>query len=444
MSESSDAGKPLQGRAVGIVGAGPAGLVAAERLAMLGARVTVYERLAAPGRKLLMAGRGGLNLTHSEPIEAFLARYPDAAPALTHAIRAFPPAALLEWVHGLGIETFVGSSGRVFPRAMKASPLLRALLTRLAGLGVVIRTRHRFEGWSDDGGLRFSTPDGPLTTPAPDAVLLALGGASWPRLGSDGRWVELLAARRVAITPLVAANAGVRIAWSETFRARCEGQPLKRIALAIGTTVRRGEAVVTRTGLEGGAVYALGPALRAALSAGPPVTIEVDLMPETGTAELARRLARPRRKQSMATFLRKAAGLAPIAASLLREDRRGALPHDPEALAGRIKAVQLPVDGLAGLERAISTAGGVRFDGLDTHLMLGALPGVFVAGEMLDWDAPTGGYLLQATFATAHAAADGIAAWSTGRPQDRGGPDTDTNDPPAPSPSTGKTDRAID
>jgi hypothetical protein len=444
VSTTSDAGKPLQGRAVAIVGAGPAGLIAAERLALLGARVTLYERLAAPGRKLLMAGRGGLNLTHSEPIETFLARYPGAAPELTRAIQAFPPASLLDWVHALGIETFVGSSGRVFPRAMKASPLLRALLARLAHQGVRLHLRHRFEGWSNDGSLRFSTPDGPLAAPPPDALLLALGGASWPRLGSDGRWVELLAARRVAITPLAAANCGVLIRWSEPFRVRFEGQPLKRIALSVAGTRRRGEAVVTRTGLEGGAVYALGPAMRAALSHGAALSIEVDLRPDIDTAELAGRLARPRTKQSTATFLRKAVGLAPIAVSMLREDQRGPPPTEPGALAERIKAVRLAVDGLAGLERAISTTGGVRFDAVDEHLMLTALPGVFVAGEMLDWDAPTGGYLLQATFATAVAAADGIAAWLEGRPRVRGAPATHPVDPFAPSPGGRKTDRAID
>lgn len=396
---------------VAIVGAGPAGLIAADRLSELGCHVVLYERMASPARKLLMAGRGGLNLTHSEPLESLLTRYRDADPRLAAAVRAFPPAALLAWVHGLGIETFVGSSGRVFPNAMKASPLLRSLLARLSARGVELRARHRFVGWDDDGTLRFETPSGVLTVQPPDATLLALGGASWPRLGADGTWVGPLAARGIAITRLAPSNCGVAIAWSAAFRARFQGQPLKRIAMSVDGGVHRGEAIVTRAGLEGGPVYALGPELRAALARQGSAGLAIDLRPDLDTADLARRLARPRAKQSAATYLRKTAGLPAVAIGLLRESTGGPLPHDADALAGLIKSAPLTVTGLAGMERAISTAGGVRLAQLDEQFMIPHMPGVFLAGEMLDWDAPTGGYLLQACFSTAIAAAEGIRRW---------------------------------
>lgn len=396
-----------------IVGAGPAGLFAADRLSERGCSVSILERMPSPARKLMMAGRGGLNLTHSEPLQKLLARYGDADPRLLAAVTSFPPEALIAWINGLGIETFVGSSGRVFPRAMKASPLVRSLLRRLASRGVTIRLSHRFAGWDASGGLRIESPSGVLHEARPDALLLALGGASWPRLGADGRWSNLLQDHGVAVAPLTASNAGLLIDWSPAFRARFEGRPLKRIAISIAGTTCRGEAIITRTGLEGGAVYALGPAVRRELTKSATVGVSIDLRPDLDTSTLALRLAHPRAKQSIATFLRKRAGLAPEAIGLVREARGGALADDPQALAQAIKSARLTSHGLAGLERAISTAGGVRFEAVDEHAMLTALPGVFVAGEMLDWDAPTGGYLLQATFATACWAANGILAWLT-------------------------------
>lgn len=399
-------------RTVAIVGAGPAGLFAAERIAAAGHSVTLYERMPSPARKLLMAGRGGLNLTHSEPFERLLQRYGAAAPRLEAALRAFPPARLLEWAQGLGQETFIGSSGRVFPRAMKSSPLLRAWLRRLAELGVTLRPRHRWTGWDEAGRLLFEAgPAGDIVAVAADATLLALGGASWPRLGANGDWVMPLTAAGVAVTPLEPANCGLHIAWSESFRARCEGQPLKRIAVRAGAVEARGEAVVTSGGLEGGVIYVLTPSLRALLDSAPGPHIVIDLRPDITEEALAQRLSRPRGKQSTANFLRKAAALSPVAIALLREAAGGALPASPASLASLIKAVTLPVTGLAGLDRAISTAGGVALGDIDDGYMLHRRPGVFVAGEMLDWEAPTGGYLLQATFATAAAAAHGLLRW---------------------------------
>ena len=394
-----------------VIGAGPGGLMAAERLAAAGHRVTVYDRMPSPGRKLLMAGRGGLNLTHSEPLAKFLTRYGEAAPRLEAALEAFPPGELVVWAEGLGQKTFVGTSGRIFPRAMKASPLLRAWLRRLDNLGVQFRFRHRWLGWSSAGALIFSIPAGePIETSA-DAVVLALGGASWPRLGSDGAWVDALATAGIAITPLAAANCGVRIGWSDAVR-RFEGHPLKRVAVGLPNLPKtRGEAVITSAGLEGGVIYAISGAIRSALATTVPTTISIDLRPDIDTAHLAQRLQIPKGKQSVANFLRKAAGLSPAAIAVLREAASAPLPGDATALASMIKDARLPISGLAGLERAISTAGGVALEAVDTDYMLRARPGVFVAGEMLDWEAPTGGYLLQATFATAVAAAEGAGHW---------------------------------
>lgn len=400
------------GRNVAIVGAGPAGLMAAERLAASGHAVTLYDRMASPGRKLLMAGRGGLNLTHSEPFEAFLVRYGEAAVCLRASIEAFAPADLRAWADGLGADTFVGSSGRVFPRAMKASPLLRAWLDRLGGLGVTLRTRHEWTGWDAAGHLTFATPGGHVSAPA-DAVLLALGGASWPRLGSNGGWVAILRGAGIPVADLKPANAGLLASWSEHFRERAAGEPLKRIAVSFGSHTARGEAVVTRTGLEGGAIYAIFPHVRDALERGGPVIVAIDLRPDLRVDELAAKLSRPRGKQSTASFLKRATQLAPVAISLLREAGGDTheLPADPGALAARIKCVEIPVTATAGLTRAISSAGGVPLSAVGDGFMLKDRPGVFVCGEMLDWEAPTGGYLLQGCFSTAVAAAAGMDAW---------------------------------
>ena len=400
---------PTEKRSIAVIGAGPAGLMAAERLSAAGHQVTVYDQMPSVGRKLLMAGRGGLNLTHSEPLERFLQRYGETSWHLIDAVSAFPPEILRAWAEALGQETFIGSSGRVFPRAMKASPLLRSWLARLADQGVRILTRHRWIGW-DEGAILFSDPSGlPLRVHA-DATLLALGGASWPRLGSDGNWVDHLARRGVELAPLAPSNMGVNVAWGEPFRGRFVGQPLKNIAVNHSGTRVRGEAVVTAYGLEGGAIYALSSHLRRALEENASTVLEIDLRPELSVERLAERLSRQRKGESRSNALRKTLSLQPIQIGLLRE-ASASLPAEPAELAALIKAVPLTVTGVQPVERAISTAGGVSFSAIDENFMLRAIPGTFVAGEMLDWDAPTGGYLLQASFATGMAAAVGIERW---------------------------------
>ncbi|MGC1302789.1 MAG: TIGR03862 family flavoprotein [Caulobacteraceae bacterium] len=384
-----------------VIGGGPAGLIAAETLSARGCRVTVYERMPTFGRKLLMAGRGGLNLTHSEPFARFQTRYGEAAERLRPSLDAFPPAALIAWAEGLGQETFVGSSGRVFPKALKASPLLRAWLKRLADQGVDLQTRAEWLGWDETGALIFHD----LPPQRPDAVILALGGASWPRLGSTGGWAELLQAKGVEVTPFRPANCGFTVAWSEPFRTRFAGAPLKTLALSFQGQTLRGEAVITAYGLEGGGVYALSARLRDAIARDGRAVLELDLRPDTPEDQLATKLARPRGAQSLSNFLRKTAGLPPVALNLIREANAGALSDN---LAHAIKHVPIVLTATRGLDRAISSAGGIAWPEVGEHLMLKALPGVFAAGEMLDWEAPTGGYLLQACFATGVAAAQGV------------------------------------
>ncbi len=390
---------------IAVIGAGPAGLMAAEVLSAGGADVTVYDRMPSAGRKFLMAGRGGLNLTHSEPFEMFAARYGAAAAKLQPMLDAFPPSVLIAWANGLGQETFTGSSGRVFPKAMKASPLLRAWLARLNGRGVRFSMRHEWLGWNADGALEFRAPNG-IETAKPNATVLALGGASWPRLGSDGGWTDLFSRRGVAIVPLRPANCGFTVAWSFVFRQRFAGEPIKNIALWYGSHSARGDAVVTKYGLEGGVVYALSAVLREAIAANGTATIHIDLRPDMPLEQLAKRLDRPRGKETLSNFLRKAAKLSPLDINLLRE--AGEIPADAAALAARIKSLPITLTGTQGIARAISTAGGVAFDALDENLMLRAVPNVYAVGEMLDWEAPTGGYLLQACFATGAFAARAI------------------------------------
>jgi uncharacterized flavoprotein (TIGR03862 family) len=399
---------------VAVIGAGPAGLMAAEVLAQGGAQVTVYDAMPSAGRKFLMAGRGGLNLTHSEPLTQFLARYREAAPHLKAAIEAFSPQALRDWSEALGQPTFVGSSGRVFPEAFKASPLLRAWLRRLDSMGVQFALRHRWTGWDLKGGLEFQTPDGQRIVEA-GATLLALGGASWPRLGSDGSWADVLAAKGVGVSPLRPANSGFTVAWSDIFRDRFEGQPLKGIALTFGRHTARGEAVITRSGIEGGAIYALSAELREAVFGTGQATLHVALRPDLEASELVSRLSIPRSKQSLSNFLRKAAQLSPVGIGLLQEaavaSGQPLSSFSPADLARLINAVPIKLTGVAAIARAISTAGGIAFDELDDNFMLRRLPGTFAAGEMLDWEAPTGGYLLQASFATGAAAGRGVLKW---------------------------------
>jgi uncharacterized flavoprotein (TIGR03862 family) len=399
---------------VAVIGAGPAGLMAAEVLVQGGAGVTVYDSMPSAGRKFLMAGRGGLNLTHSEALPAFLARYREAMPLLAPAITAFPPDALREWSEVLGQPTFIGSSGRVFPQAFKASPLLRAWLRRLDAMGVQFKLRHRWTCWDEDGRLLFQTADG-LHAVEARATVLALGGASWPRLGSDGAWVEVLGAKGVTISPLRPANCGFTVAWSDVFRDRFEGQPLKGIELSFGSHRVRGEAIITRGGIEGGVIYALSADLREAITGSGHAIPNIALRPELKMDELVARLSAPKGKQTFANFLRKAAHLPPVAIGLLQEaaiaSGASLSSLSTASLAGLINAVPVRLTGTAPIARAISTAGGIAFGELDTDFMIRRLPGVFASGEMLDWEAPTGGYLLQASFATGAAAGRGVLKW---------------------------------
>ncbi len=392
---------------VAVVGGGPAGLMAAEVLSAAGLSVAVFERMPTLGRKFLMAGRGGLNLTHSEDFERFVARYGEAAPTLRPMLEAFTPADLTAWAEGLGQATFVGSSGRVFPRALKASPLLRAWIARLEAGGVALNLRSTWTGWNAAGDLAFETSDGPRAV-RPRATILALGGASWARLGSDGTWAPRLEALGAAVAPFRPANVGFGVAWTPMFRERFAGTPLKNVMLSFEGQVSRGDALVAGYGLEGGAVYALSAALRDAIDAHGRATLDIDLRPDLALAQLTARLSRPRGGQSLSSWLRKAAHLSPVEIGLLREAHGLALPVAPDALAATIKAAPIVLTGAQGLERAISSAGGLAFEALD-GLEMKAASGVFVAGEMLDWEAPTGGYLLQACFATGVAAARAVA-----------------------------------
>jgi uncharacterized flavoprotein (TIGR03862 family) len=398
----------LSASGAAIVGAGPAGLKAAEVLAEAGVPVTVFEKMPSPARKFLMAGRGGLNLTHSEPLDGFLTRYGEAGGMLSDAVGKHTPQDLRDWSAAMGQPTFEGSSGRVFPESFKASPLLRAWLRRLDDMGVRLETRKTWTGWTSDGALAFA--DG--TTLKPAVTVLALGGASWPRLGADGGWVELLRDRGIQVNGLRASNAGITVAWSPQTVERFAGAPLKRIALTVGAKTIAGEAIVSQTGLEGGAVYALSRQLREAADAakGNPFEVGLDLKPGMEAEALAARLAKVPRKQSLTNRLRKGAGLSPQAISVWR-DFTPQVPDDDDSLARAIKAVTLKATGIQPLDRAISSAGGIALDELDAHLMLARLPGVFACGEMLDWDAPTGGYLLQACFATGNVAGCGALSW---------------------------------
>ncbi|MCX9156384.1 TIGR03862 family flavoprotein [Niveibacterium sp. 24ML] len=402
-------------RRVAVIGGGPAGLMAAEVLSQAGLRVDVYEAMPSVGRKFLMAGKGGMNITHSEPRESFLGRYAARQDVLSPLIDAFDPAALRSWIHALGIDTFVGSSGRVFPTDMKAAPLLRAWLHRLREAGVAIHVRHRWLGWAADRSLRFAAPDGEQHLQA-DAVVLALGGGSWARLGSDGAWVPWLQAQGVAVAPLQPANCGFDAAWSEHFRGRFAGEPVKAVVAQFTdaqgrSRQRQGEFVVSESGLEGSLIYALSAPIRDAIAAHGSATLVLDLAPGKSLDRVRAEVAHPRGSRSMASHLQSRVGIAGVKAGLLRECSPRETYDDPEALARAIKALPVRLIAPRPIDEAISSAGGVRFEALDSRLMIKALPGVFCAGEMLDWEAPTGGYLLTACFATGRAAAQGVLAW---------------------------------
>ena len=418
----------MRNRRVAVIGAGPAGLMAAEQLAVAGHQVDVFDAMPSVARKLLIAGVGGLNLTHSEPQADFISRYGEAAAWMAGHLAEFGADTLRAWAAELGVDTFVGSSGRVFPVDMKAAPLLRAWLHRLRATGVRIHTRHRWLGWGDNcatpaQGLRFKGPEGETTVSA-DVVVLALGGGSWSRLGSDGAWVPWLQARGICVSPLRPANCGFEVSlptgdgfgWGAYFANRFAGHPLKNIALSVTDArgvrhERLGECIVTISGLEGGLIYALSKPIRDAIEANGPVEVNVDLTPNRSLETLHKALSRPRGKRSLASHLQSKAGITDVKAGLLREVLPKALFEDMNALAGAIKSLPLCLARPRPLEEAISSAGGVGLDTLDPHLMLQSLPGVFCCGEMLDWEAPTGGYLLTGCLATGRAAGVGAARW---------------------------------
>ena len=395
---------------VAIIGGGPAGLMAAEALLSSAVEVHLFDAMPSLGRKFLMAGKSGLNLTHSETLDPFLTRFGEASPLLAPAIRAADPQALRDWAAALGVETFIGSSGRVFPNDFKAAPLLRAWLKRLRGQGLVTHVRHCWLGWTTSGALLFETPSGRVEIEA-DATVLALGGASWPELGSDARWTTWLEARGIGIAPFRPANCGFDVAWSEHMRTRFAGAPVKSVVLSFGSESHRGEFVISENGIEGSGVYALSASLRDALAEKDAATLTLDLAPDRSLERLTADLSRPRKGQSMANFLRKAAGIEGVKAALLRECLPAEAFSDPATLARGIKALPLKLEATRPIAEAISSAGGIPFAELDGDFMLKKLPGIFCAGEMLDWEAPTGGYLLTACLATGRAAGLGAARW---------------------------------
>lgn len=395
---------------VAIIGGGPAGLMAADVLCHAGVKVNLYDAMPSVGRKFLMAGKGGLNISHAEAFETFLSRYAERHGNLEPLLKQFPPDALRAWVQSLGIDTFVGSSGRVFPTDMKAAPLLRVWLHRLRLAGVAFHVRHRWLGWADNDLLRFATPRGEQLIKA-DAVVLALGGGSWARLGSTGAWVESLQQRGVEVAPLKPANCGFDVGWSEHFSSRFAGQPLKSVRLSFEKFAQRGDLVVTATGVEGGLIYAASALLRESCAATGAAVIHLDLMPDKALSLLIDNLSQLRGKTSMANHLRKRVGITGVKAGLLRELLTIEEFNNPLKLAQAIKSLPIKLLAPRPIDEAISTAGGVTFEAMNEQLMIRNLAGVFCAGEMLDWEAPTGGYLLTACFASGRAAGEGVLTW---------------------------------
>jgi uncharacterized flavoprotein (TIGR03862 family) len=399
-------------KTVAIIGGGPAGLMAAEVISEAGIKVNVYDAMPSVGRKFLMAGKGGLNITHSDPYDVFLSHYSTRSSEIKPMLDRFDASALRQWVHELGIETFVGTSGRIFPAEMKAAPLLRTWLHRLRQNGVTFHVRHQWLGWSESNqqNLNFMTPKGKLETQA-DAVVLALGGGSWPQLGSTGAWVPFLLQRGVQVEPLAPSNCGFDIDWSKHFCIRFAGQPLKSVTASFNGVQRQGDCVITSTGIEGTLIYTLSAALRDEIKTKGTATLYLDLAPSKSLTSLIDRFSIARGKQSMANHLRKRLGIEGVKAGLLRERLSIEDFHDPMKLCSAIKSLPLTLIATRPLAEAISSAGGVSFDDLNEHLMIRILPGIFCTGEMLDWEAPTGGYLLTACFATGRAAGNGVINW---------------------------------
>ncbi|SJM91538.1 putative flavoprotein, PP_4765 family [Crenothrix polyspora] len=400
-----------------VIGGGPAGLMAAEVLSSSNFKVDVYDAMPSVGRKFLLAGKGGMNLTHSEPFNVFLSRYEPYSANLKPLLDDFNPDAVRHWAHDLGIDTFVGSSGRVFPKDMKAAPLLRAWLHRLRAAGISFHSRHQWLGWVDNNPkqLRFQTPDGERQIYV-DAVILALGGGSWEKLGSTGAWVQLLIDQGVSVNTLKPANCGFNVNWSPYFREHFAGQPVKNVRLSLPCPEgqgfnQAGEFVITENGVEGGAIYALSALARENIAAQGCAEIHIDLAPDRSVAFLMGRLAQPRGKQSLSNYLRKRLHLDTIKIALLREIVNLADFDDPATLCSAIKKLPIHLVTTRPIDEAISTAGGINFEALDKQLMIRSLPGVFCAGEMLDWEAPTGGYLLTACFASGRAAGLGASTW---------------------------------
>lgn len=406
-------------RKIIIIGAGPAGLMAAERLSEAGLTATIYDAMPTPARKFLMAGKSGLNITHSEPIDRLVTRYGTREAELSRAVESFTPTAIRGWGETLGVETFVGSSGRVFPKAFKASPLLRAWLARLDSRGVTLMTRHRWQGWDTDGTHRFLSPDGEVAVAA-DSALFALGGPCWTKLGSDGAWTSSFERMGIPVTPFRPANCGFDVNWSDHFTDRFEGEPVKNTVLSFGGQMVKGDFVVTRHGIEGSAVYSLSAPIRDRIETDGPVVLSLDLCPDRTEDRLKEALERPRGKKSVATHLKRATGLTGVKAGLLRECLPKDIFDNPGNLAVSIKALPVTLRRTRPIDEAISTAGGVSFDALDDGLMIKDQPGHFCAGEMIDWEAPTGGYLLTACLAQGRQAAEGMLRWleAHGRTED--------------------------